>query len=129
MKLVFLTLTTFKCTGGIETVCKSWYFAFNKLEKIHNLNSCMISLHDKKSNYSNLNYIPCDSNPIKCIYYLVKYSFTADYLVISHINLSLFYLFVKLINPKLKLIIILVYNPFDFIKLARFCHQDSINFC
>lgn len=107
MKVLFLGLKIFS-TGGIEQVCKNWLFALTSLHHQKKITFNAISMYDtmvdKKYIDQNL-IINCEGNKwmfgINAIWNSVK----SDVVIIPHLNLSLFVLIAKLINPKLRVVV------------------------
>lgn len=105
MKVLFLGLKIFS-TGGIEQVGKNWLYA---LSSITNKNKCTfqaISLYDSENENRYIEpqkIIVCKGNKYKFGLVAIWKAITSDVVIIPHLNLSLFVLIAKLINPKIKI--------------------------
>ncbi|MBE9603067.1 glycosyltransferase family 4 protein [Pedobacter sp. MC2016-24] len=111
-KLLLLTLTSFSETGGIQSVCKTLVHALftliqQKPDRAGNLQ--MLSLYDREPD---TRYIPAklfkghSGQQIPFSMACIRYGWYADTVIISHINLILFAIIIKLINRKVNLILL-----------------------
>ncbi len=108
MKLLYLGLKIFSATGGIEQVNKNWLFALSNLADKGKLSFKAISLYDQASDdryVHPLNFNGFNNNPFLFGLSTIWNSFSSNVIVISHLNLSLFALIAKLVNPRLKIIV------------------------
>jgi glycosyltransferase involved in cell wall biosynthesis len=108
MKLLYLGLKVFSATGGIEQVNKNWLFALSSLADKGKLKFMAMSLYDDNSNgryVHNLNFRGFKNNPFLFGLSVIWNSFSSNVMVISHLNLSLFALIAKLLNPRLTIIL------------------------
>lgn len=108
MKLLYLGLKIFSATGGIEQVNKNWLFALSSLADKEKLRFMAMSLYDDDSDgryVHNLNFRGFKNNPFLFGLSTIWNSFSSNVIVISHLNLSLFALIAKLLNPSLKIIV------------------------
>ena len=107
MKVFFLGLKIFS-TGGIEQVCKNWLYALSSLSTRNNSSFHAISLYDTEidNRYVNSTSIKvCSGNKYKFGILAIWKAITSDVVIIPHLNLSLFVLIAKLINPKIKVFV------------------------
>jgi phosphatidyl-myo-inositol dimannoside synthase len=108
MRVLFLGLKIFSATGGIEQVNKNWLFALNKLSIENRIELKAIAMYDASldERYITTNkFIGCKANKWAFGLKALWNSINADVLIITHLNLSLFALLAKLINPRVKIII------------------------
>lgn len=100
-KLLFLTLTSFSETGGIQSVCKTLAHALQELQ--------MLALYDQEPD---TRYIPEQQfkgyagQKLKFMLQCLCSGFRANTVILSHINLILFAVLIKLINRKVHLILL-----------------------
>ena len=108
MKLLYLGLKIFSATGGIEQVNRNWLYALSHLADKGKLRFKAISLYDQTSDdryVQPLNFNGFNKNPFLFGLSTIWNSFSSNVIVISHLNLSLFALIAKLVNPRLKIIV------------------------
>jgi phosphatidylinositol alpha-1,6-mannosyltransferase len=108
MRVLFLGLKIFSATGGIEQVNKNWLFALNKLSEAGKLIVQALAMYDDSvdERYISAKKIStCKSNKWSFGLTALWKSISADVIIITHLNLSLFALLAKLINPKIKIIV------------------------
>lgn len=108
MNVLFLGLKVFNATGGIEQVNRNWLHALSTISKKHSYSFSAISMYDVSVNADYISpqkYNYCKGNRwifgMKAIWSAVN----ANYVIISHLNLSLFVLIAKLVNPRLKIMV------------------------
>lgn len=110
--MLFLSLRTFSSTGGIQNVSKALAHAFFLLSKDedHTIDSFqMLSLYDQEADHR---YLPerkfrgFRSNKLYFSWLCLLSGYSATTLVINHINLVLFAAILKIIKPKLQVILI-----------------------
>lgn len=107
MKVLFLGLKIFS-TGGIEQVCKNWLFALSSLHQQKKIKFSSISMYDNRIDEKYIAkdlIITTEGNRWKFGLKAIWKSIWADVVIIPHLNLSIFVLVSKYINPKLKVII------------------------
>ncbi len=108
MKINYFALKIFSAKGGIEQVNKNWLSALRDIASKGKLSYRVFSMYD--DNYDE-RYIEkqlfngCKSNKVLFALTSIWSSIFADVIVLSHLNLSLFALIAKLVNPKLNIII------------------------
>ncbi len=108
MKLSYLALKIFSAKGGIEQVNKNWLFALNEISKKEKLTYKVYSMYDEnfdKRYISKNNFNAFQKNKILFAIKSIWNCIISDVVVLSHLNLSVFALIAKLINPKLKIVI------------------------
>lgn len=108
MKITYLALKIFSAKGGIEQVNKNWLFALKEISKTRNISYKVCSMYDKSYDERYINKNQFNSfNGNKLLFALktIWHSVNANYVVLSHLNLSIVALIAKLLNPKLKIII------------------------
>lgn len=97
-KLLFLTLTSFSETGGIQSVCKTLAHALHGLQ--------MRSLYDQDPDIryiSKQHFKGYAGQKIKFTMDCLRSGFRTKTVILSHINLILFAVLIKLINRKVRL--------------------------
>jgi phosphatidylinositol alpha-1,6-mannosyltransferase len=107
MRVLFLGLKIFS-TGGIEQVCKNWLYALRHLHQNKKIKFSTISMYDSIADerYINKDDVTlCDGNKWMFGLNAIWSSIRSDLVIIPHLNLSLFVLIAKLINPKLKVVV------------------------
>ncbi len=108
MKLSYLALKIFSAKGGIEQVNKNWLFALNEISKKEKLTYKVYSMYDENFDeryISKNNFNAFQKNKILFAIKSIWNCIISDLVVLSHLNLSVFALIAKLINPKLKIVI------------------------
>lgn len=108
MKVVLLTLKTFSSNGGIEQVSRNWLYALSRISANSKFKFKGISMYDDfvLPEYIDENrYDVCSGNRVLFAFKSIFNCINADYVVLTHLNLSLFALIAKLINPRLKIVI------------------------
>ncbi|NDK54518.1 glycosyltransferase family 4 protein [Pontibacter fetidus] len=107
MKLLFTYLTAFKGHGGIEKFNKALLKALDQVKLEYEYTA--ISAYDQNFTgvyISEKNIIIYSGNKLKYLIGTIQKAATVDVLLIGHINLAPIALLSKLINPKLKIILI-----------------------
>jgi len=132
---MLFSLQTFSTTGGIQKMTRTLAHSLNQIAKKQNWEFSMFSVYDA---YYDLmpQYIPAGNfrafNGNKSAFVLrsVKNGAESNTVILSHINLSLVGLLIKLINPKCKVLLIAhgieVWRPVSFIKKALLKRCDTI---
>ncbi len=124
--LLFLTLRTFSATGGIEKVCKVLSKGLCDLQKEATLQNVKIySMYDRQDELDK-KYIKDDcfkgfaERKIKFVLEAINLGRKTNVVVLSHINLLLIGLLIKICSPKTKLILIAhgieVWNPVSMVR-------------
>lgn len=108
MKVLFLGLKIFSHTGGIEQVNRNWLYALRKIKQRKNFQLLALSMYDSIGNtqYIDSNEFIC-TNGNKWLFGLkaIWHATFSDIVIIPHLNLSLFALIAKLVNPRLKIVV------------------------
>ena len=109
---LFLTLCVFSATGGIEKVCK---VAGKALHELHAENQGdpikILSLYDE-SLHHNEKYFPADifkgfgKNKISFLSTAVKEGLNSKVIILSHVNLLIIGITIKILAPKTKLVLL-----------------------
>jgi glycosyltransferase involved in cell wall biosynthesis len=102
----FIYLTAFSKTGGIEKFNKNVIFCLQKLQnKYHPI---IASSHDSGGDPAYCNNIDVhffSANKIKFFWHCLRTARKTNLLLVGHINLSLIVFFMRLLNPKMKIIV------------------------
>lgn len=131
--ILFLNLTAFSQTGGIEKFNKCFLKALSDLENEGIIKSQAFSAYDTEADekyYSNKNYTGFNKRKftftLRSIWYAEKY----DIIVLGHINLAIIGYFIKLFNPTKRLLVmahgIEVWNELPFFKRKVLKNADMI---
>ncbi len=110
-KIVFLTLKVFAATGGIEKVCRVAGKALYERAVVNKSKLLINSMYDQQCDADENKYFPSEifsgfgEAKISFILSSVRAGILADTVIMSHINLLLVGWLIKLINPKVKLIL------------------------
>ncbi len=130
-KILFLTLRIFSATGGIEKVCKVVSLALNGLSK----NLQVFSMYDKTGDADEKYIKPSifrgyDQQKIKFVWDAVMKGTKMDVIVVSHINILSIGYIIKLLSPKIKLVLyahgIEVWGPLSGIRKKMLQKCDTI---
>ena len=134
-RIVLLTLRTFSSTGGIQKMTRTLAYALFHIAKQKewefNLWSVYDSRYDLMDKYlSAENFTGFGRNKIKIGLKTLDKSFRSDIVILSHVNLALFGLAIKILNPKCKVWLIAhgieVWRPLSFVKrmfVKRYCDK------
>ena len=132
-KILFLNLTTFSQTGGIEKFNKCLLKALTDLENEGLIKSESYSAYDNESDekyYSNKQYKGFNK---KRFYFTLNAIWNAqrfDIVVLGHINLAIIGYFIKLFNPSKKVILIAhgieVWDELPYFKRSVLKKSDMI---
>jgi phosphatidylinositol alpha-1,6-mannosyltransferase len=103
-KLMLLSLQTFSTTGGIQKMTRTLAHSLNEIVKKHKWEFSMFSAYDA---YYDLmpQYIPAQNfrafngNKLAFVVRSVKNGAESDIVILSHINLALVGLLIKIFNP------------------------------
>ena len=134
-KIILFTLQTFSTTGGIQKMTRTLAHSLYHISKQKNWNFKLFSVYDSRYDLMN-RYLPAENysgfgnHRLMLGLKTIKATANADVVILSHINLSLVGITIKLINPKCQLWLIAhgieVWRPVNFIKrlfLKRFCNK------
>ncbi len=134
-RIVLLTLRTFSSTGGIQKMTRTLAYALFHIAKQKgwqfNLWSVYDSRYDLMDKYlSAENFTGFGRNKIKIGLKTLDKSFRSDIVILSHVNLALFGLVIKILNPNCKVWLIAhgieVWRPLNFVKkifVKRYCDK------
>jgi len=124
-KIVLFTLQTFSSTGGIQKMTRTLAYALFHISKQKkwdfNLWSVYDSRYDLMDKYlSAENFTGFGRNKIKTGLRTVRKSFNSHIVILSHVNLSLLGMVIKVLNPKCEIWLIAhgieVWRPLSFIR-------------
>ncbi len=134
-KIVLFTLQTFSTTGGLQKMTRTLAYSLFNISKQKNWGFNLWSLYDSRYDLMN-QYLPPENftglgkNKVKMGWKLFRIAAKTDIVILSHINLALIGLIIKLINPKCKVWLVAhgieVWRPVNFTKktfLRRFCDK------
>ncbi|MDB5143822.1 MAG: glycosyltransferase family 4 protein [Mucilaginibacter sp.] len=134
-KIILFTLQTFSTTGGIQKMTRTLAHSLYHISKLENWNFKLLSLYDSRYDLMD-RYLPAENytgfgnQRIMLGLKTINTTVNADIVILSHINLSLIGITIKLINPKCQLWLVAhgieVWRPVNFIKrifLKRFCDK------
>ena len=134
-KIILLTLRTFSSTGGIQkmtrTLAHALCYIAKQKEWDFNLWSVYDSRFDLMEKYLSEKYFTgFGRNKLKIGLKTLKSSFSSDIIILSHVNLALFGLVIKILNPRSKVWLIAhgveVWRPLTLIKkifVRRYCDK------
>lgn len=134
-KIILFTLQTFRTTGGIQKMTRTLTHSLYHISKLENWNFKLFSLHDSRYDLID-RYLPAENftgfgnRRIMLGLKTISTTVDTDIAILSHVNLALIGIVIKLINPKCQLWLIAhgieVWRPLNFIKrifLKRFCYK------
>lgn len=108
-KVLFLNLSAFSLTGGIEKFNRAFLKALSELEREGKVIADSFSAYDDKvdDRYFNVvNYTGFKSNRIKFVLAVWREAFKYDTIILGHINLSLTAWGIKYMFPKKEIVLI-----------------------
>lgn len=108
-RIMFLTLTTFSSTGGIEKFNRSFLKAMMQLQSVLSLNVYGAGMYDNTSNeyyISQKKFKPFFGKRLHFIFRNIIYFFSTDILIVGHLNLAIMGTVFKLLFPAKRLILI-----------------------
>ena len=108
-RVLFLGLTTFSRTGGVEKFNKCFLKALSGFEQEYNIASYTISLHDTIADekyFPAKNFKGFSSNRLLFIMNSIQKAKDFDYIFIGHINMAIVGYFIKLFFPKKKVMLV-----------------------
>jgi glycosyltransferase involved in cell wall biosynthesis len=134
-KVIFFTLQTFSTTGGIQKMSRTLGHSLYKLAQVGKWDFEMWSAYDKPDDLMP-QYLPQSAfrafgiNRMNYLLNAIKRSLKPNVIILSHINLSVLGLLIKLTNPKCKVWLIAhgveVWRPLSFIKRSLLKRCDKI---
>ncbi|MGZ3752023.1 MAG: glycosyltransferase family 4 protein [Mucilaginibacter sp.] len=134
-KIVLFTLQTFSTTGGIQKMTRTLAYSLFNISKQEKWDFKLWSLYDSRYDLMAQylppeNYMGFGNHRINLGITTLKAAANADIVILSHVNLSLIGLTIKLINPKCQLWLVAhgieVWRPLSFIRkmfLKRYCDK------
>ena len=136
-KIVLFTLQTFSTTGGIQKMTRTLGHSLYQIAQANNWNFELWSAYDKPDDLMP-QYVPAanfkgfSSNRINFVLNAIQKITRPNVIIISHINLAVIGLLIKLLNPKCKVWLIAhgieVWRPLSSIK-KRFLKQCNKVLC
>jgi phosphatidylinositol alpha-1,6-mannosyltransferase len=134
-KIALLTLQTFSTTGGIQKMTRTLAHALNQVATRNNWNFRLWSLYDSEKDLMP-QYLPAKNfkgfNINRGLFILrsLKLAISSDVVIISHVNLAVVGLIIKIINPKCKVWLIAhgieVWRQLSYFKKTFLTHSDKI---
>jgi phosphatidyl-myo-inositol dimannoside synthase len=122
-KILFLYLNAFSVTGGIEKFNKAFLKALRDISEEGTIKYNTLSAYDNEADQRYVNddnYKGYEGRRISFAFKSVKDAFKADTVVLGHINLAPIGLMIKLLIPRIKLILIAhgveVWEKLPFLK-------------
>jgi glycosyltransferase involved in cell wall biosynthesis len=109
-KILFLNLTTFSQTGGIEKFNRSFLKALHELECESALYSNAHSLYDDitdENYYPDEKYSGYGQNRIKFVLKSIAKAFRFEYIILGHINLAIIGAIINMLSPRKKVVLII----------------------
>lgn len=132
--IIFFCLSAFEFTGGIEKFNKCFIKALEEIQTEEPEKRIeVVSTYDQQADSRYLNRIPFRGfkrNKLASVWYVLKQARKTDILILGHINLSIAGLIAKILNPKIKVIMIThgieVWQPLPFVKHKLLKIADTI---
>lgn len=132
-RIMLAMLAAFSKTGGIEYVSRNWARCLSDLNDEHSIDLSILSLHDQEADtrYTDANsFRGYDGNKLLFVLNFVLTGLRSDVVILTHINLALPALLLKLISPGKKLILIThgieVWRPLSGLKERLLKQTDMI---
>lgn len=120
-------------TGGVEKVCRGIGYALQQMHDANQIIFKMLSLYDSKTDGQYVNYknfLPFGGNRLRASFNSVQIGLSYDVIILSHINLAPIGLVVKLLKPKIRLIVwthgIEIWRPINVVKRKLLNKADAI---
>jgi glycosyltransferase involved in cell wall biosynthesis len=134
-KVILFTLQIFSTTGGIQKMTRTLGHSLYQLAQANKWNFELWSAYDKPDDLMS-QYVPAENfksfslNKLNFVLKSMSRSARSDVIILSHINLAIIGLIVKLVNPKCKIWLIAhgveIWRPLSFIKKRFLKHCDKI---
>jgi phosphatidylinositol alpha-1,6-mannosyltransferase len=122
-KILFITLRTFSLVGGIEKVCRAISYSLQSLSKKQAIDYQLYSLYDAVPDTAYIvsqNFRGFGGQLFKGIFSSIWRGIQCETIILSHINLSLIGVLVKIISPKTRVILwthgIEIWRPLNYIQ-------------
>ncbi|HTE02452.1 MAG TPA: glycosyltransferase family 4 protein [Mucilaginibacter sp.] len=134
-KIVLFTLQTFSTTGGIQKMTRTLAHSLFHISKQKNWDFKLWSVYDSRYELMDqylpaANFIGFGRNKLKLGLKTIGTAAKSDIVILSHVNLAILGLIIKLINPKCKVWLVAhgieVWRPLSFIRktfLGHFCDK------
>ncbi|WP_184544947.1 glycosyltransferase family 4 protein [Mucilaginibacter sp. FT3.2] len=134
-KIILFTLQTFSTTGGIQKMTRTLGHSLYRLSQTNKWNFELWSAYDKQEDLMP-QYMPASTfkgfgvNRVGFVLEAISKSLRPDVIILSHINLAIIGLIIKLVNPKCKVWLIAhgieVWRPLSFVKKTVLKHCDKV---
>ena len=134
-KITLFTLQSFSTTGGIQKMTRTLGYSLYRIALRNNWNFKMISGYDSDQHLMP-QYLPAEAfegynaDRFKFVIKALQLAYDSDIVILTHINLSLVGLLLKLINPKCQVWLVAhgieVWRPLGFFKKALLKRCDKI---
>nr|WP_294908117.1 glycosyltransferase family 4 protein [uncultured Lacibacter sp.] len=108
-RILFLTLTSFSHTGGIEKFNRAFIKALNDLSSGLSLQLCFAGMYDTSADEQYTSTHPYHSfkgRRLKFVFWSIRQALKNDVVVLGHLNLAVIGVIAKLLSPRKKLIVI-----------------------
>jgi len=124
-RVMLFTLHTFSTTGGLQKMTRTLAYSLQRTCKVNNWQFRLWSVYDSNRDLapqyiSEKNFRGFGTNKLKFLLSVLKTITWPDIIIISHINLSVIGLLIKLANPKCKIWLIAhgieVWRPLSPVK-------------
>jgi glycosyltransferase involved in cell wall biosynthesis len=134
-KIILFTLQTFSTTGGIQKMTRTLAHSLFHLSKQQNWDFKLWSLYDSRYDLMSQyiapeNFVGFGRSKSSLAFNTLKTARHADVVILSHINLALIGVVIKILRPKCRLWLVAhgieVWRPLNFIKrkfLERYCDK------
>ncbi|WP_429263466.1 glycosyltransferase family 4 protein [Mucilaginibacter sp. 3215] len=133
--VILFTLQTFSTTGGIQKMTRTLGHSLHRAALKNNWNFKLWSAYDKQDDLMT-QYLPSANfkgfgvHRASFVLETIGHSATPHVAILSHINLAIIGLVIKLINPKCRLWLVAhgieVWRPLSFLKRVMLKHCDSV---
>lgn len=129
------SLQTFSSTGGIQKMTRTLAHSLNNLAKKHNWSFKLISAYDAQNDVITaylpaLNFKGYKNAKVKFVFQSVFNASKQDIVILSHINLALIGVLIKILNPRCKIWLIAhgieIWGPLTFIKKKLLNIADKV---
>lgn len=134
-KVILFTLQTFSSTGGIQKMTRTLAYSLYQIANINQWNFKLWSVYDSDNDLMPqylpaLNFKGVNNNRVRFALKCLNEAIKQDVVIISHINLAMVGLLIKLFNPKCKIWLIAhgieVWRPLSFFKKLFLKHCNKI---
>jgi phosphatidylinositol alpha-1,6-mannosyltransferase len=133
-KIILFTLQTFSTTGGIQKMTRTLGYSLDQIAQLNNLDFKLWSLYDSDKELMPQYLSPekfkgFNANRRQFLRKTLGIAAWPDVIIISHINLALIGILIKIINPKCKVWLIAhgieVWRPLSLLKkrLLKLCDK------